>query len=519
MQNVRWWIVFGLMAAMFPFCTGLVRAQDSALSSTNRVTVETAAGTVMGRADATVARFLGIPYAQPPVGALRWRLPQPHMPWTGTLDASRFGRICPQPKTPDAEPAWSEDCLYLNVYVPYPTSPGRRPVMVWLHGGTNTTGAGSFYDPTPLVETGKVIVVTLNYRLGALGFLALPALQAESGTTGNYGLADQQLALRWVRANIAAFGGDPRNVTLFGESSGGMDVISQLVSPLAAGLFDKAIVESGAFLLQTPTLRTSESLGRIFARQIGCEDQSPACLRTKSVADVLAYQGDPTGASVAYSLATIDGKILATSQRAALAAGRLHPVPVLLGNNGQEGRLFVPANLTAAQYRTTLAGFARQASRSAVDIFKAYPLQDYATPADGAGAALGDSDFACPDRVVERLLAPRMPTYAYEFDDGAQGTLPLGPTHGAELRYLFRITSMGPALDGGPEALPAPSRELASAMRRYWTGFARSGDPDRPDVPAWRPVPTGTIQMLVAPLPRPGSATAFAARHKCDYWQ
>jgi para-nitrobenzyl esterase len=504
-------IVFALIALLMG--TGTPRAQDGAAP----VIVTMPNGAVKGITTGSVARFLGIPYAAPPVGDLRWRLPQPHAPWQGTRDATQFGAICPQPTSGETLPAASEDCLFLNIYAPFPLQSGSK-VMVWIHGGTNTTGAGSFYDPTPLVTAGGVIVVTLNYRLGALGFLAQSALQAESGTSGNYGLADQQLALRWVRDNIAAFDGDPHDVTLFGESSGGINVLSQLVSPPAAGLFQKAIVESGAFLLDTQSLKASEAQGRGFANVIGCAGQSAACLRSKPVAEVLAKQGNPEGARVAYALATVDGMILPLSQRAALTAGRFHRVPVLFGNNGQEGRMFVPSNLSAADYPGTLTGYAKAAHRPAPGVLKAYPLAAYATPAGGAAAAFGDSDFACTDRLLERLLARHVPTYEYEFDDDAGGTAPLGPTHGAELRYLFGVTFMGSVLDGSPAALPASSQALALAMRRYWTGFARRSSPDQPGLPVWQKAPSGTVQMLVAPAPRPSSTASFVDRHKCDYW-
>jgi para-nitrobenzyl esterase len=494
-----------------------VRPATSHAQSNASPVVVTTNGPLQGTVTASVARFLGIPYAAPPVGALRWRLPQPHAPWHDTRDATQFGAICPQPSSGETLPTQNEDCLFINVYAPFPFHSGRK-IMVWIHGGTNTTGAGSFYDPTPLVTAGDVIVVTLNYRLGALGFLAHPALLAESATTGNYGLADQQLALRWVRDNIAAFGGDPHGVTLFGESSGGMNVLSQLVSPQAAGLFQQAIVESGAFLLDTPGLKVAEAEGRGFARAIGCADQSAACLRGKPAAEVLAKQGNPESGRVAYELATVDGLILPVSQRAALTAGRFHHVPVLFGNNAQEGRLFVPADLSAADYPATLAGYAKAAHRPVPGVLKAYPLTNYATPADGAAAAYGDASFACTDRLVARLLTHHARAYEYEFDDDAAGSAPLGPTHGAELRYLFGVTFMGPVLDGSPATLPAASQALSLAMRRYWTAFARTRTPDQPGLPVWQMVPPGNIQMLVAPEPRPSLAAAFVDRHKCGYW-
>jgi para-nitrobenzyl esterase len=194
--------------------------------------------------------------------------------------------------------------------------------MVWIHGGANSSGASDFYDPTPLVETGGVLIVTINYRLGALGFLAHPALDGEGHIAVNYGVIDQQLALRWVHDNIARFGGDPGNVTIFGESAGGLNVTTHLVSPLSAGLFQRAIIESGAYQLNTPSLAASEARGIAFAKQVGCTDQSAACLRSKSLADVLANSGGVYG--TAYNQSTVDGQVLpATRSRQSPRGGSI----------------------------------------------------------------------------------------------------------------------------------------------------------------------------------------------------
>jgi len=476
------------------------------------------AGALRGAASGGVARFLGAPYAAAPVGDLRWRPPQTAAHWEGERDATQFGAICPQPDSGAGLPAMAEDCLYLNIYAPFPLAHGRK-VMVWIHGGVNTTGAGSFYDPTLLVNEGEVIVVTLNYRLGALGFLALPDLYAESRTTGNYGVADQQLALRWVRDNIAAFGGDPDDVTVFGESSGGLNVLSLLVSPLSAGLFKKAIVESGAFGLDTQDLQASEAQGSAFVTGLGCGARPASCLRSKPVAAVLAAQGDALDGTAVYALATVDGLILPTTQRAALDAGQFQRVPVLFGNNGDEGRIFAPQNLSAADYPATLEFYAQSAGTSQCRIVDVYPLGDYATPTDGAAAAYGDMSFACPDRVLAPVFARYVPAYEYSFDDAPPvAVAPLGPTHGAELRYLFSVSNLGAPFDGDPSTLPRDSQELARAMRRYWTEFARKGEPNGPGSPEWPPVDTGKIQELIAPRPSAQDASAFGARHKCAYW-
>src|SRR5262249_34201373 len=249
-------------------------------------------------------------YAEPPVLKLRWRPPEPRARWQGILDASHFGLRCPQPPLADNTGA-SEDCLFLNIYLPRTPAPGQdlgknRPVMVWIHGGPNAIGAGDLYDPTPLVETGGVIVVTLNYRLGPLGFLAHPALDTEGHPAANYGIMDQQLALRWIQTNISGFGGNPNNVTIIGESAGGLDVLTHLASPVSAGLFQRAIVQSGAYQLNPPSLSASEARGSPFASAVGCSTQDtdrPAdCLRSLSVADILAK------ATNSYNQSTVDGR-------------------------------------------------------------------------------------------------------------------------------------------------------------------------------------------------------------------
>src|SRR5215470_11155358 len=256
--------------------------------------VATDKGPVRGVTIGKVQAFLGIPYAAAPIGALRWRPPQEHAGWQGVLDASEFGAHCPQVATPYGKPSTTEDCLFLNVFTPDKTNHGRPhllPVMFWIHGGGLVVGLSDGYDPTKLVAQ-DVLVVTINYRLGELGFLAHAALAAESptGAAGNYGLMDQQAAMRWVRRNIRAFGGDPDNVTIFGESAGGLSVHSQLASPLAAGLFHKAIVESGAYSLVQPSLSAAEAAGAAFATSAGCADPSTACLRSLPVATILAHQ-------------------------------------------------------------------------------------------------------------------------------------------------------------------------------------------------------------------------------------
>jgi para-nitrobenzyl esterase len=229
-------------------------------------------------------------YAAPPDGALRWRPPRPAPRWSGVRDATQFAPHCPQPASPFGQASTSESCLFLNVF-----KPGRRrarrhnPVMVWIHGGALVTGESDGYLPATLVQDG-VTVVTINYRLGALGFLAHPAPADAKGQSGDYGLMDQQAALRWVKRNIARFGGDPRNVTVFGESAGGLSTLSQVASPQARGLFEKAIVESGSYNLTQASLSSAESAGEAFAAKVGCASQTAACLRSLPVSTILANE-------------------------------------------------------------------------------------------------------------------------------------------------------------------------------------------------------------------------------------
>lgn len=543
MRCVRPSVAIAALLTVSLWLTRVATAQAEGSAAPGVVRVATAAGMVAGTLNPTTVTFLGIPFAQPPVGELRWRPPRPHAAWSGVRDATRFGKICPQPRGDLAQPESGEDCLSLNVYVPRraglpgdvpaaaaptqapPGSPPPRPVMVWIHGGTNTTGGSRFYDPTPLVETGDVVVVTLNYRLGVFGFLAHPAFRAEAGTTGNYGLMDQQLALAWVRANIAAFGGDPANVTVFGESSGGLNVLSHLASPRSAGLFDKAIIQSGTYRLDTPDLPASEELGRDFADRVGCQDQAAACLRAVTTDRAIAVAGMPfayDGPQVIYNQATVDGVLLRETQRAALAAGRINRVPILLGTNSQEGHAFVPPRLSGDGYLAILKHYATLARRPLADLLRNYRPAAYPAPSEdmsnalAAAAVVTDYLFACSAGDAIRSLARWVPNFAFDFADATAS--PRGAAHGAELKYLFIVTGISDVLDGAPSRLPAPSQALAAAMQAYWTGFAKSSVPDREGRSPWRPAPEGNIQSLVPPRPLPGTIDAFLGRHRCAEW-
>jgi para-nitrobenzyl esterase len=489
--------------------------------------IVTQSGPLKGILNGTTAEFLGIPYAAPPVGDLRWMPPQPPSQFSGLFDASNFGSVCTQPGRPS-----TEDCLYLNIYVPNFKKNGtkRMPVMFWIHGGGLTAGAGSDYDPTPLLRPGNVIVVTINYRLGYLGFFAQTALDAEGHDAGNYGLMDQQFAMQWVQNNIAAFGGDPSNITIFGESAGGHSVYANLASPTARGLFAHAIAESGSYVLfdtfiqPIVTLPVGETTGNglvpagdSVATGLGCS--SAACLRAVSAATLVGVQ---PGTLYAF----IDGTLLTQTPGAAFASGEFNKVPVIAGTNHDEWRIFV-----AEQYDATGNPILTEPEYvmatdmlwgPAAFLVLLQPAYAYVPP---GGQVLGrsgtDGIFACSARNGDELLSNFTTTYAYEFNDEnappqpppAGLSFPLGAFHGAELQYLF---DTGFFFELNPAQV-----QLSDAMVSYWTNFAVSGDPNSPATPTWSPYNSTAdqFQSLIPPTPTVEATGEFSTDHLCDdFW-
>jgi para-nitrobenzyl esterase len=487
-------------------------------------------GLVRGADVAGVNTFLGLPYAAPPTGNLRWRAPQPAAAWSGVRDATQFGPSCPQATTrnPFLPPGpISEDCLYLNVYAPAPrgSDEGGRPVLVWIHGGGLTLDGGRNYDGSKLAADG-VVVVTINYRLGALGFLAHPALASgPGGAAGNYGLMDQQAALRWVQRNIARFGGDPHNVTIAGQSAGGLSVLAQLVSPGARGLFQRAIVQSGAFALNQQSLATAEAAGETFATAVGCPDQSAACLRNAPVSDLVAKFGVEIPG-------VVDGSVLTQPIGAALARGQFARVPVINGITHDEELVFVaglgltvsqgtniplaaPLN-SSANYQTDIAQALGVSPARAAAIANEYPLSAYPSPVVAFSLLVSDASFACPALQVDRWTAARgVPTYAYQFNDDNAPLNIVGSglglaTHGTELPYLFDQPNAP-----FPAMLNADQQALAASMRTDWASFAGTGDPSSRALP-W-PSFDGTQVLSLVPL-QSQVTTDFAAAHHCSFW-
>ncbi|MFC9914682.1 carboxylesterase/lipase family protein [Streptomyces sp. NPDC127197] len=509
-------------------------------SGPDSLVVRTDRGWVRGAAVRDGGRvFQGIPFAAPPTGELRWRPPRPAARWSGLRNATEPADPCAQlPLTllPDGGPvlpgesnrtgSTTEDCLYLNVWTPARTGGRPLPVLVWLHGGGNVYGAGSDYNAAALAARGMV-VVTVNYRLGALGFLAHPALSAESAdhASGDYGLMDQQAALRWVQRNIGAFGGDRNRVTLGGQSAGSADTCLHIASPTAKGLFHRAIQQSGSCAspggLTPLPLGAAERKGNDFAASVGCVDPSTAadCLRAVPTAELIRATG--TGAASLWAPNT-GPRVLPRPPRTAWAEGRVNAVPTLNGSTHDEYRYFTAlyVDLLGGGPLTpdTYAALIRlQHGNRAAAVLDTYPAPAYPS-ANLAYSAVGtDQRFACPARADARLYSSRAPLYAYEFHDPQAPSFipaphtPQGAFHASELAYLFPTDALPP--------LTPAQRRLSATMTDYWARFVATGDPNAPGTPPWpRHIADGDRIQVLAP-DRVAPTTGFAADHHCAFWQ
>ena len=512
-------------------------ANASADNSSHRRSIAfTESGLVIGSTTGGVDQFLGIPYAAPPVGALRWRPPKRYGFFPGfALQATQFGSACTQPGGIS-----SENCLFLNVFRSEEEwGEGERrglPVMVWIHGGGLIDGSSTAYNPELLVKKG-VIVVTINYRLGYLGFFAQSAIDAEGHLNGNYGLMDQQFALKWVRKNIAGFGGDPHRVTIFGESAGGQSVYAQLASPLAAGMFGGAIAESGSYaefqnyFSNVVTLAQGETTGSrsvpsgaAIADSVGCTSQTASCLRAVPASTMIAQEPFPL-----YPF--VDGRLLTQTISAAFASGEFNQVPVISGTNHDEYRLFVATGfdlvgkpiLTSAEYDT--ATTALWGPALGPPVLASYPFASYPFGGEALGASGTDGVFSCPARNADQSLSKFVPTYTYEFNDenappaqalfGGLLTFPLGAYHSAELPYLF------PGVDvfGLPVTLSSQQMQLSDAMVSYWTKFAKTGDPNSFEEPFWSPYSASSDEFQSLIPPTPVVESNFNTGHRCSaFW-
>jgi len=489
--------------------------------------VHTGGGDLHGTAAGGVVAFRGIPYAAPPVGALRWQPPAPPASWTGVRDASAFGNSCPQGKANGlfANPSSTEDCLYLNVFTPLdaPAKGTRRAVIVWFPGGGLVGGSSGDYDASGLVKTGNVIVVSMNYRVGALGFFAYPGLDAEKHEAGDYGVMDQQYALQWVQRNIAAFGGDTSNVTIAGESAGALTVLAHMVAPESAHLFAHAIMESSGTPPVTargvPAIDVAEGIGSKFAAAVGCQDI--ACLRALPPDKIVAAQS-------AFRFGLIGGANtpLPVSFHTAFTTGAYAHVPVLTGTNHDEWRwlvanveLITGTPLIADKYPAAIAGFYGTAMAPA--IVGEYVVGSFPSPSEAQGAAETDGYMACGTLKLATWISPDVPVYDYQFDDTTVPmymppvSFPYGAAHTTELQFIFPHFHGG---SGTVHPLSPGEAALATTMQTYWTNFARTGDPNGGSLPGWPKFTAANNAVLSLAVPKPAVITTFADQHRCGFW-
>ncbi len=519
--------VFRCAAALLAVLLVLTGCGEAApAGSSDHAVVRTSAGPVRGLQADGFRVFEGIPYAAAPVGPLRWQPPVAPPRWTAVRDATKPGLRCIQDTQvdPDYGRPTSEDCLNLTVWTPNgATERSPRAVMVWIHGGGFLNGSSDLYNARWLATRGDIVVVTINYRLGALGFLAHPALAADRDQLGNYGLADQQAALRWVRDNIAAFGGDPAEVTIAGESAGAISVCDHLVAPESAGLFRAAIMQSGPCQAQAD-LPAAERISIDFAARAGCPNTPSAarCLR-----DLPADRLRSGPGYVGIGANVLTGPVTGTSRLPAsppsvLGSGVTARVPVLIGNTADEFTLFVAVTYLRRKglppYRSLLRDtFGAEAPAVAAR----YPLNRFdGSVALAYAAAVTDGVFACPINAYAMGLAGRkgVPVYAFEFADRTapapepMRTLPfrVGASHALELRYLFDM--------GGAPPLNAAQRTLSDQMIAYWSRFVSTGAPDVPGRPAWPALDPDAPRQLSLQTGDPVLTADFAERHECDFW-
>lgn len=469
-------------------------------------TVRTTNGIVRGATEGDVSIFRAIPYAAPPVGEFRWRPPQPVKNWEGELDATKPCKDCGQggfgPNAPKISPNSSEDCLFLNVWKPASsTAQSKLPVMVWIHGGGFTGGSGSSPQNFGYTLTKQgVILVNINYRLGRMGFFAHPALSAEfpNEPKGNYGYMDQIAALQWIQKNIAAFGGDPKNVTIFGFSAGGVSVHSLLTIPAAKGLFHKLISESGGgrdgVLTGRPINKenadvfysvSAETIGVNFARKQGIEGTDASALaklRALSAEKVIdgGQETDGPGGPRTYSGPILDGKLVVQTAESAYMAGRQPKMPLMIGNCSAEiGGPFVSNSKTKEEFFASFGELEAEA-KAAYDPDGSKAFNEVITKFNT------DWVWGEPARMTARaFLAKGAPAYMYQFGyvpAPAQQRSPYGAGHGSEVSFVFNTLN---ARWGAPAEATPQEKELANTLSNYWTNFAKTGNPNGQGLPNW----------------------------------
>jgi carboxylesterase type B len=514
-------VAAGALAAAVPAQARTQRAEQAQ----GPLVVQTDRGAVQGFHSASgVDAWLGIRYAAPPVGEGRWRPPQPAAPWSGVQDATRFGNTCPATASTNGPRSETEDCLFVNVWRPSNLRPRRsRPVYVFIHGGGLTNGSSNQADMTAIVRRTGAVGVSFNYRLGVFGFLSVPGLTAEAGESGNYGLMDQQAALRWVRENIAAFGGRPGAVTVGGESAGGWSVCTHLVAPGSRGLYERAMIQSGS--CPSRSQPEAEASGTTFAAQVGCADAATqvACLRAAPAGTLIdAFPGP--------SLPVRGTAFLPRDPRQAVAEGDFEQVPLVIGANRDEGRTFAQGFIGATQEQ--YVAWVRETFATNADAVLArypWPAQaDRFTPAYLIGAIMTDAGLVagiggCPNLALTQDFARFTRTYAYEFAHRTgPGLTPIpgyvwGAGHAIELAYLF------PSFNNGVPITPmfdAGERQLAREMKSRWGAFARYGTPDAAGLRRWPAYEPGgrVLSLRAGGQSRAVREQRIRREHQCGFW-
>jgi para-nitrobenzyl esterase len=592
--------MIGILLATAAVAFGLLSA--SAKADPGGPVVGTNEGLVQGFFEEGVAKFLGIPFAAPPVstdptappcsaGNLRWCPPVPHAPWSGVLQATAYGPICAHFETSGAfaaPPNNNEDCLYLNVFTPVfgdgrhlpadAPKARRLPVMVWDYGGGETVGESNDYDGSKLARQGSSVVVTLNYRLNLIGFFAHPAIDSEGHLFGNYGIMDYTLALQWVKQNIENFGGDPDNVLIFGQSAGSRNTASEVLSPLAAGLFNKAIFQSGAYPA-TASVSSAEAKGTNLASGVspppGCSItplcnsgtlvEQAQCLRAIPAAMIEACAGNgipetppATGGGVTGSGpylpgVILDGTILPESPLSAYANGHFNHVPILDGDVQWEGNYSLAQTeyyeeprepLTEAQFEASMVSTYGAATAAMIEA--EYPISDYPSVQFQWSAVVTSTSYSCPTEYANQLLAQWVPLYVYEFkDQTAPQYFPPMPGfafvdgHTSDIQYYWPLYHGG---NGTPHPLNREQQILSDQLVAAWTNFARTGNPNGSGNAPWPQfTPTNQViftenlqypppfvattyspPLVLPPSTPPGLSTEtddfWVTEHKCSFW-